>query len=258
MNTKNIFYVALFFVLGIYSIKAAELPLDAQMFEAISKKNLETVKKLVEQGAKADYKPLGQHGPPLAEAARENSASIVEYLLSKGALIDQRNISNRTPLMIALQSNAPDVVNVLLQHGANVNATDGLSSTPLMLAAAYSEVPQVNIIKDLITRGAQINIQDNEGMTPLLYAVKTGNTPVVKYLLTLPTIDIHAKNKQGQTALALAYEGFEKTNTDRYKEIGRMLVQHLGITGPEGRISKTGIQQKQLPEDILKYIATFL
>jgi ankyrin repeat protein len=48
------------------------------------------------------------------------------------------------------------------------------------------------------------NVQGRQGMTPLQFAARSGKTELVKYLLSLPDIDIHVQDDRGQTALDAA------------------------------------------------------
>lgn len=260
MNKQNtlIAYIGFMYFLGGFALQASQLDPGAQLFKAISSKDLEMVKHVVEQGAKVDYIPRSIHGPPLVLAITEGNIPIIEYLLSQGALVDRRSYNGQTPLMIALARSTPATAKILLEHQAHVNAQDLRGQTPLMYAARNREIPSVDSTKALITQGAQVNTQDDEGLTALMHAVKAGNTDIVKYLLTLGTLNVNTKTKNEKTALTLAKEKFIETKDPRYQEIGRMLIKRLGLIGPEGKLSKTGLLQTGLPAEILESISTFM
>ncbi|MQY50819.1 ankyrin repeat domain-containing protein [Rhodocyclus tenuis] len=75
------------------------------------------VHRLVEAGA-----AVNMYGwTPLAYAAYNGHASIVDYLLKRGAEIDARTENGSTALMVAARNGHQAVVEVLLQHHANPN-----------------------------------------------------------------------------------------------------------------------------------------
>ncbi|RZJ66134.1 MAG: ankyrin repeat domain-containing protein [Flavobacterium sp.] len=78
---------------------------------AISKGDLEVVKKFVEYGADINEKSNGM--TPLMIAARYNNVQITEYLLSKGAKADEKSENGFTALRWAEASGAKEVAAVL-------------------------------------------------------------------------------------------------------------------------------------------------
>lgn len=80
---------------------------------AISKGDLETVKKFVEYGA--DVNELSNGMTPLMIAARYNKVEIIKYLLSKGANVNKKDENGFTALKYAELSNANDAVQLLKQ-----------------------------------------------------------------------------------------------------------------------------------------------
>jgi ankyrin repeat protein len=72
------------------------------------------------------------------------------------------------------------------------------------------------------------------GYTPLMWTCLRGQADIVSKLLTFPTIDVHAKNTAGSTALDIAYklELFEiaKCLEDYAVERGRKRTKY----GPPG------------------------
>ena len=70
-----------------------------------------------------------QGAPPLANVAR--------LLLDRGADINARNNSGRTPLHTSTYMERIEVVRVLLERGADVGAEDDQGSTPFSLAKIY-------------------------------------------------------------------------------------------------------------------------
>ena len=78
---------------------------------AISKGDLEGIKKLVEYGNDVNEKSNGM--TPLMFAARYNKVEILKFLVSKGAKINEKDSKGFTALKYAEQSNAFDAVQYL-------------------------------------------------------------------------------------------------------------------------------------------------
>ncbi len=80
---------------------------------AISKGDLEAVKKIIEYGANVNEKSNGM--TPLMFAARYNKVEILKFLVSKGAKINLKDEKGYTALKYAELSNAFDAVQYLKQ-----------------------------------------------------------------------------------------------------------------------------------------------
>ena len=84
------------------------------------------------------------------------SYAFAEFLLSKGADIDEKNTTGSyggyTPLFWAVLSNKEELVSFLVNNGANVNAASNEGKTPLSIA---TEAGNANIIELLKANGAK-------------------------------------------------------------------------------------------------------
>lgn len=78
---------------------------------AISKGDLDTVKKFVEYGADVNEKSNGLS--PLMIAARYNKTEIIKFLLSKGARLNEKDENGFTALKYAELSNATEAIQLL-------------------------------------------------------------------------------------------------------------------------------------------------
>jgi len=94
---------------GVYSIHRTATPLCV----AISKGEVEIVKKFVEYGADVNEKSNGL--TPLMIAATYNQVEIIEFLLSKGADTRIKNDSGYTALKFAELSKSTEAAAVLSQ-----------------------------------------------------------------------------------------------------------------------------------------------
>ncbi|MGB6976470.1 MAG: ankyrin repeat domain-containing protein, partial [Gammaproteobacteria bacterium] len=103
-------------------------------------------------------------------------------MLSKVQLqqfINIKDNENRSLLHEAAIFGIDNLVNFLIQKGANINEQDNNGNTPLILAI-FAENP--NLVKKLIVNGADLTIKDNFGLTPILVAAKQ-NTEVINKAL---------------------------------------------------------------------------
>ncbi|MEE9159030.1 MAG: ankyrin repeat domain-containing protein [Gammaproteobacteria bacterium] len=98
------------------------------------------------------------------DAARAGDADEVERLIAAGVDVDEKDLSDKTPLHWGVDAGHMDVVQVLAAKGANVDATDFAHWTPVMFAVlGQHEV----ILEFLIAKGADVNVPDSDGITPM-------------------------------------------------------------------------------------------
>jgi ankyrin len=148
------------------------------------------------------------------------------FLLNKGADVSKTDTIGTTPLHAAVQTGKLELVKALLAHGANPNArltkappplrgdfvayTNYVGATPFWLAAA-ARVPDVAIMRALVSAGADPRLTVEDGTTPLMAAVgmvqndarlaeESSQLEVVKLLAELGA-DVNAVNRIGQTAV---------------------------------------------------------
>ena len=69
------------------------------------------------------------------------------------------------------------------------------------LSHAAARHGHTDFLQELFLQGANLNAVDLEGRTPLYYAVMTDRTEVVRYLLSLGTIDVNYQDARGRTIL---------------------------------------------------------
>jgi ankyrin repeat protein len=172
------------------------------------------------------------HGDALIHAfARRGRASVVEFLLNKGADIDSKDKKGITPLICAVIEGHVDTVKLLLERGANLEATFGGNTvlmeaviqnhedivimllqhgavtearnregcTAVHIAAASS---YVRVVRSLLDAGAEIDAKDRRDITPLMTAAVRNKLWMVSLLLERGA-NVNAKDKDGETALVL-------------------------------------------------------
>ncbi|EEB14692.1 ankyrin repeat, SAM and basic leucine zipper domain-containing protein, putative [Pediculus humanus corporis] len=125
--------------------------------------------------------------------------------------VDIRDTFEWTALMRACSCGRPDVVEFLLERGANPNHHTELI-TPLMVCCTSTYIPEsikLNCVRILLQYNAQINATDKYKKTSLMYAVESGYKTIVDELLSVPTININAQDKDGFSALFFAISNFD-------------------------------------------------
>ena len=130
-------------------------------------------------------------------AAERGELVTVRKLVSQGARINWRDHRGRTPLLAATQRNQIEVAKFLIQEGADVNAKDLIQDTPFLFAGAEG---RTEIIKLMLPAGADLKDTNRFGGTALIPAAHRGHVETVKLLLTTK-IDKDHVNNLGWTAL---------------------------------------------------------
>src|SRR5579871_933194 len=74
----------------------------------------------------------------------------------------------------------PVLVKALLDRGADLEAKDTTQRTPLFRAAARNKTQVCTLLLD---RGARVNVADTRGLTPLMIAARNNNRVLVRQLL---------------------------------------------------------------------------
>ncbi|KAF9962554.1 hypothetical protein BGZ70_008025 [Mortierella alpina] len=136
----------------------------------------------------------GKQETLLHVAARAGSVELVEYLISRGALLDSLDSEGRTPLHTAAENSAPlDVLRLLLEKGAHY-----------------------------IDRGSVA-----AGKTALHYAAQTGNGALVALFLQ-HHVRVSAVDAHGNTPEMLAKAGLDREKGSKARsKLYREALQHI-------------------------------
>ena len=192
--------------------------------EVVSKGNLSQLLKILSCTAsfREDRKShLGKtncHGTTLLmSACWSGKAEVVQYLLSNGVRVHDRDNKYRTALHFAASNNSLDVLKLLLGAGACLNDEDCDGLTPLHCAAQNGRTETVNFLsgKGVDTnrpaRSTYGSLQnqhlrnDFDRATPLHFAAQNGFDETVKVLLQKGA-KVDSVTSKGVTSLMLASE----------------------------------------------------
>jgi ankyrin repeat protein len=133
-------------------VNAAETPL----MHASRAGNVEAVKQLILAGAAVNAREAWNGQAPLAWAAAEGHADVVQALLDGGADIHERSNAGTTPLIYAVRKGDIATVQVMLKAGADVNEKRPDLATPLLVAIINGHEDLVDLLLD---KGADPNAE---------------------------------------------------------------------------------------------------
>uniref|UniRef100_A0A8V5G4P0 Uncharacterized protein n=1 Tax=Melopsittacus undulatus TaxID=13146 RepID=A0A8V5G4P0_MELUD len=154
---------------------------DVDIFDAVTKGNLSELEKTLKDN---DINKLNPSSETLLHVAAANGhATVMEYLISKGAKVDVKDKNGRTPLHRAAEKGHGDAVKALLQSGAYLYSLDMKGKTPLHLAAQNNHSHIVKILA-----GASIDGKDEKGQPPLSHAVVDSNITETAFNSNHPSI----------------------------------------------------------------------
>ena len=161
---------------------------------------------LISKGANVDE--TDHNGQtPLYRAAKAGRKEIVEILLAKDADPNiQTESFRRIPLFWPIGNGNKEIVEILLNAGANVNAQDSSDRTPVHWAARQNRKEIVKLL---------MNAKDPNGWTPLHWAAHYGKKAMVQLLLNHGA-RIDARDNKGQTPLDIAIENEDYSNNHKF------------------------------------------
>ena len=134
-------------------------------------------------------------------ARKGDVVAMKEILQEDSKLINSKNKSGFTALILASYRNNIDLVSFLLKQGAQVNV---LSETgTALMAATFKE--NVEVVKILLENNANPNNADPKGTTALHYACRLQNIEIIK-LINAKSPKLDLKDDKGKTALDYAIE----------------------------------------------------
>ncbi|GFS56364.1 hypothetical protein NPIL_568051 [Nephila pilipes] len=142
---------------------------------------------------------------PLHYAAQEGQLGVVRFLISKRANVHAKNTYGAKPIHIAAMGGSQEIIEFLLSNGASVDDTNKNGETPLHYAASEG---RLEIVKFLIDKGANINAKDIvTGKKPIHSAAKSGHKNVIEFFLISRKINVDDTDDCSATPLQYAIVG---------------------------------------------------
>ena len=133
----------------------------------------------------------------LVTAAAEGSVETVRRLLDQGAEVDARGPRGRTAATAAAMGRHADVVWVLVEAGADVDLQDAERNNALLVCG---ETGDVGVLREVLRGNPDPSRTNRFGGTALIPAADRGHVEMVGALLRT-RIDVDHVNRLGWTAL---------------------------------------------------------
>ncbi|XP_046550205.1 26S proteasome non-ATPase regulatory subunit 10-like, partial [Haliotis rubra] len=167
---------------------------------------------------------------PLHEACRKGDLNRVNHILSQDLVdINSRDEKQgRTPLMVAAQEGNCRMFDFLISRGANMQEVDNNGNNVLHWACKGGHVDMLecvlrqygifknvqtspliqavrtgnrDVIEFLVSTGSNVSQVDQFGNTALHWACTGRHVAMVKYLVSQGSVDVNSRNRDGRTAL---------------------------------------------------------
>uniref|UniRef100_A0A8C3RMB5 Ankyrin repeat domain 27 n=1 Tax=Chelydra serpentina TaxID=8475 RepID=A0A8C3RMB5_CHESE len=141
---------------------------------------------------------------PLHIAAICGQASLIDLLVSKGAVVSATDYHGSTPLHLACQKGYQNVTLLLLHYKASTDVQDNNGNTPLHLACTYGHEDCVKALVYYDVHSCRLDTGNEKGDTPLHIAARWGYQGIIEVLLqngANPDIQNRMKETSLQCAL---------------------------------------------------------
>lgn len=158
-------------------------PTEQAFFQAVRTNNQELVKLFLAAGYQPDYIEKATGITAVMAAIEAGHFSMVNYLVSQGANLDNTDYQGRTPLDIALRQGNIPILRLLLDHQKrDPNGKDANGRTLLEQAILSGNISSVQFV---IEQGADIHTKDIHGNTLLDQMLAAGNQPIAQLLQSM-------------------------------------------------------------------------
>ena len=144
------------------------------------KGDLPFVQWLIEKGADIDNQDRNGK-TALMYALMNDHDDGAKYLIDQGADLDIVSNYDRSALRIAGEKNKKVLMEKLVAHGADANVSNVCGYTLLMRMSAYQA--NLSAVRFLLAHGADVNAQTDNDKTPLSEALRHKNFEIVKCLV---------------------------------------------------------------------------
>lgn len=187
----------LFNILNSINIAHADHGVNELFFKALYNKNYPDMEELIKNGADVNAPDKMGMLTPLAVAAGNGDLELVNFLLRKGASLNEDQEVPYLPLYLAIASNHSDIVLLFMNLGVSPNyAWPNENGGTLLITAV--QFGHINTVELLTMLGADVNFCGNSKYSPLYRAIIYDHYMVFKFLLSKGAI----LNKNDMIALA--------------------------------------------------------
>lgn len=166
--------------------------------------------KLVEIGVNVNVDANGYTA--LKIAISKELIVIIKRLLEFPEIDVSSSHGKLTPLMTAAMHGTVEILQLLLEYpGIQINGTGELGNNALMMTIQHpNKSTGLKMARTLISAGIDIHVKNRAGQTALIIAAYYGNNPIVQLLLNAGA-DINVQDNNGSTALMEAIRNNKNT-----------------------------------------------
>jgi len=162
--------------------KPDKLIRNLDFIQMVSVASLELVESELKKGVDINDRDESDRTPLMYAAAFNDDPEVIRILAESNARVNARDKDGLSPLIIAVSNENTGAVEVLLELGANVNAIDGLLEYSSLIWAIEKE--NIEIIEMLLEAGADVNARYGVlGYSSLIRALQKENPDIVRILL---------------------------------------------------------------------------
>ncbi|XP_048253970.1 probable palmitoyltransferase AKR2 [Haliotis rufescens] len=153
-----------------------------------------------------DINSRGVYGrTPLMFAAIKGHRGVFDLVVSTGGNASLVDTNGDNILHLACLGGHVEMVKYILsQKIVDINCRGMVGRTPLMMAAGMGHKRVFDL---LVSKGGDVSAVDVNGGTILHMPCFSGHIEMVKHILSQDIVDIHAKDKDGDTAAMIAKRG---------------------------------------------------
>ena len=184
---------------------AGEVAAYRGLHKAVSDGTLETISKLIGEGADPDARD-GNGRTPLMIAVYRNDLKAAEVLIQAGADLNALDGQRYDAVTIASVLNGTAMLELVLEAGAKADQTTSPYDGTALIAAAH--LGHVAVVKALIAARAPLDHVNNLGWTALIEAIVLGdggdNHLAVVKMLVEAGADVNLADASGTSPLSLA------------------------------------------------------
>ncbi|MBN1997943.1 ankyrin repeat domain-containing protein [candidate division KSB1 bacterium] len=203
---------------------------------AIANKNIQLLKKALDNGADIQIIDPVTQNPPLLHAAHTGNTDIINLLLDRGAPLNSVGhfdgvYQGANALFITVLQRDFKNASLLLKKGIDINHQ--IEDGGTVLLSAVNRLAS-DVVSFLIENGADPNIQDKAGNTASIVAARLRSKKILKIFID-KGINIDQENRRGETPLRVAIRNididlFTFLTKNGLKNVGRKLRIPNGFT----------------------------
>ncbi|PCI97013.1 MAG: hypothetical protein COB15_08590 [Flavobacteriales bacterium] len=179
--------------------------LNHDIVKAVKQGNLELVKNLLNNGAEINttVSDSSKKRKLIHHASQKGYTELVQFLIDKGALVNDKDSDGKTPLWYAAEENNYEVAKILINNNAEVNITGDWNPLDRAAECSYDGVKVINL---LISNGADVNlIVGGTNHIALVSALRQEKIEATKILIEKGS-NINHQNANGETpTMQVAY-----------------------------------------------------